>query len=166
MSSFWVPESTPPQVTQIAADAVLLELLDGGVIDTTARYLHRLEEDNELLGTYVDALGLELNKLTDDSDWPRRILRLGAASAYFAYRETGYYQTVTTEAFQIGSQLAALEGVPEAYVRSLVSDPLLESLLSTVKDTVIVGNEDAGVTQVLHIGAGCTRHFLQQAIAA
>lgn len=89
-----------------------------------------------------------------------------------AYRETGYYQELDEDAFEAGAEVAKVIGIPEAYEISCALDPKLSTLLVTVQETPELAEKAAmadmrgGYGQILTMGAGCVRHFLQQKVAA
>lgn len=123
------------------------------------------------LARYVSSLGETLNAASHEGLWPSRALRMGAAFGMAAYHETGYYHEVDSRSLLTGAERALELGVPEAYQISYVLDSHLNSLLDIVQEVPDLrehandSRDQGGYRQVLAIGAGCVRHYLQQAIA-
>jgi hypothetical protein len=169
MTLFWLPETTPPQVSDVAVDTVLSRVLQEGVIATSKAALQTLEADEENLAGYLDRFGFDANAISDEGYWPERVLKIGASLTLLAYRESGYTQTISDERLAVSAALANLEGVPEAYFSSYWQDAGLQSLISSVGDADSFQGplvESAGYHQLLDMGAGCVRFYLQGAVAA
>lgn len=136
----------------------------GAVID---KELARLQENDEPFGAYLDRFGFELNYKRPEGIWPARVLKMGATLAWIAYRASGYTQIIDDDAFSTGTFLAELWGVPDAYTTSYFEDYRLQRLMRLVlhnaPDLQEVGT---GYAQVLTLGAGSTRHYLQPAVLA
>lgn len=73
---------------------------------------------------------------------------------------------VAEEILEAGSQLASEQGIPETYLSSLPQDPKLDYITSAIAEHRDMQDPHGGYQQVLGIGAGCTRYYLQQALAA
>ncbi len=162
----WLPETTPPQVTESARLTVLEQMLELGVGGIEHQGLELLEARHEPLADFLNRLGFQLNAISTEGMWPERVLKIGASLSALAYQESGYTQSVDENAIAFGSMLANIEGVPEAYVMSLYADAGLQELLGAVRETPDFARDQNGYAQVLCIGAGCTRHFMQQSLAA
>lgn len=166
MTDLWLPETTPPQVSESARLTVLERVFQVGVGGMEQQALSLLETQHEPFAEYLNRLGFQLNNISAEGLWPERALKVGAALSALAYQESGYFQTIDEEAFAVGCMVADLESVPEAYVMSLCTDTGLQELLGAVHEAPDFAADRGGYGQVLQIGAGCTRHFMQQAIAA
>src|SRR5581483_5489618 len=121
---------------------------------------------HEPLGEYVDRLGFCLNNLSKEGPWPDRVVKVGSSLALLAYRETGYYNVIDEEAFQLGCLAAVASGVPETFISSARQDEGLQELVEGVLAIPDFTDNEGGYRQVLEIGAACTRHYMQQALAA
>ncbi len=173
MNSLWTPEVEPPQVTQAAEAVILQQTLEHGAVAVAKEGYKLIRTDHEPLVTYLDALGTVLDGQSAEGMWPSRILKLGASISALAYRETGYFHAIDTEALEAGELKARPLGIPEAYAISYVLDPGLQSLTVAVSEVpeftegaVVDRRDSGGFEQVMNIGAGCVRHYLQQAVHA
>ncbi len=166
MAELWIPQQTPPQISEEAQSVVLSLVLEEGITPIANTALLDLQYSEELLGEYLDRLGYDFNKISAEGFWPERVLKIGASLALLAYRETGYLQTINETAFEQANMIAMLEGIPEAYFSSTYADLGLVQLLDNVIEAPELREEDGGYYQMLTIGAGCTRFYMQQAIAA
>ena len=165
MSNLWIPEEVPPQVSPEAYQAVSERLLTDGLDRLYSSGARQLDHDQELIGDYIAELGDELST-TNEIPWRKRVLKIGSAVSLVAYRETGYYQTIDEVALAVGKFVAELDGVPDTYLRSAVEDPVLLEVIDTVLAAPEFSQNSSGFRHALTIGAGCTRHFIQQALAA
>lgn len=166
MTELWLPAVTPPQISEEAHELVIAEVLEKGLIDTSRRAQASLSLEDQALSNYIDKLGHEMSFASPDIPWHKNVLRLGAGLAWRAYRETGYYQAID-EHFATGEILAELDGIPEAYLTSLECDLKLISLIDhSIEDGVEAVLQRVDIKQVLGIGAGCVRFYLQQAVVA
>ncbi len=166
MAELWIPTATPPQLSEEAQTAVLTFVLEEGVTPITKAALRTLQSEQEPLGEYLDRFGFNLNTQSTEGFWPERVLKMGASLTLLAYREMGYLHQIDTTSFEKGSAAALLQGIPEAYISSMYDDVGLVDLINTVVTTPELSNSEGGYEQVLAIGAGCTRFYIQQAIAA
>jgi hypothetical protein len=172
MSDLWIPEYTPPQVTAEAEDAVLGQVLEFGLDRATRSGTEIIESTHEPLAEYLDRFGFALNTLAAEGLWADKVLKTGAAISMLAYRETGYFHEIDDESFDAGAEAAKVLGIPEAYNISFILDANLITLIEAVQDTPKLAESasmpdmQGGYGQVLKLGAGCVRHFLQQSIAA
>jgi hypothetical protein len=172
MSAIWIPETIPPQVTPLAEEALLGRVLEQGIDNITGEGLDVLRSEHVPLAEYLDRLGFTLNGLSTEGFWPDKVLKTAASVSILAYRETGYFQTVDEDIFNAGASIAATTGVPDAYTISCVLDSNLQNLLDTIQETPELievaadRRHQGGYQQVVSIGGGCVRHYLQQALAA
>ena len=169
MSVLWLPETAPPQVSEEAQQTVALRLLTEGIVPISRTALSALETTHEPLATYIDRFGFDLNRFSMEGHWPERVLKIGASVGMLAYRETGYFQTVDEDAFALGAAQAIRDGIPEAYLSSRCQDQNLQALMSIVADAhelVEPASDSGGYQQILDIGAGCVRYYMQQSLAA
>lgn len=166
MHNFWVPEITPPQLSREAYENMSLKVLEHGIHDVAHKGLADLQTQHEPFAEYLDRLGFALNNISTEGLWPERTLKIGAAIALLGYQESGYFHLVDQTALEIGTLIAELEGIPEAFSMSFALDGNLVELLDTTHDAPDFKADQGGYAQVLRIGAGCTRHYMQQAIAA
>ena len=166
MSDIWTPGYNPPQVSYEATLAMLEELVEDGYTPLVARGQELLHSAQESLGEYIDRLGFQLNGLSDAGPWPDIMVKIGSAIAMCAYRETGYFQIVDEEIFNVGCLLATIDGIPDTFFTSAQADKSLQTLLGNVLSLPDFRDEEGGFQQIMTIGAGCTRYFMQQALAA
>ena len=166
MTFLWTPEHDAPQLSETAKTTVEVLMLEHGVVEVGRFYFSRLDSDHEAFAEYLDRFGDALNNLAPESLWPERTLKTGAVIAMLAYQQAGYLQTIDDQAIAIGEIAADIEGIPDAYSVRLHADPLLVELMGTAQNSRDFKVDEGGYAQVLDIGAGCTRHYLQQAIAA
>jgi hypothetical protein len=163
LENLWLPEQTPPQIKPEVTDAILDRILGEG--------LTRVYQDS--LPAFRDTQALlreQLGKVeSNDPEDIRPILavRAGTVITVLAYLESGYDQTVDGEAWEIGNMDAELEGVPEAFIKSVFLDNELQRLLDVIPETREFqdGAEKYDYPALLHIAAGSVRHYLQYAIA-
>jgi hypothetical protein len=166
----WTPENTQPQITEEAHDETLALLLAEGLDTITRDGLAILEADHEPLAEYLDRLSFELNHASTEGFWPERVVKFGAAVSIIAYRASGYFQLIDENDFIQGSQVAIRNGIPESYIISAISDSKLTGLVETLQETSLLSEgrldsrDQGGYAQVTSIGAGCVRHYLQQAV--
>ena len=167
MTDIWVPEIGPPQVSGDAEVIVLNRILEEGVTFVSGQEIDRLQEEHEPLAAYLDELGFDLNRLSEEGFWPERTLKIGAALSMLAYRETGYFQLIDTDHFELGKFVADLYGIPEAYASSFLEDSGLKALIDAITGAPDFKHDDGGgYAQVLSIGAGCVRHYMKHSLAA
>ena len=166
MSNLWLPEATPPQVSDEARLTVLERVLAVGIGETERQGLALIQAKHEPLAVYLDRFGFSLNNVSAEGLWPERVLKIGASLSALAYQESGYFQTVDDEALAVGTMIAEIDGIPDVYELSLCTDGGLLELVDAVHDAPDFATDQGGYAQILYIGAGCTRHFMQQAIAA
>lgn len=166
----WLPEHTPPQVTEEAKEQVSQQLLEHGLSVVAEEALHALQTDCDPLAAYLDELGFTLNQVSAEGLWASRLLNIGAAITFFAYREADYFPPINKLTIELGQMTAKAEGIPEAYVTSLHSDYALMDLLQTISESYVfredtlLTTDQGGFRQVLDLGAGCTRFYMQQAL--
>ncbi len=104
---------------------------------------------------------------------PARVLRISSIIASLAYVKSGYDKikedgVLMNDALLIASEDAEFEGIPDAYLQSFAADRELQ-LLTEVMVTapeMQVYIEDDRYQQLAAVAAGCTRHYLQYAVAA
>lgn len=167
MSNIWRPELQPPLATDDAIQTVMDNVMSEGVFAVTNAVYARLQSEDEPFGEYLDRFGYGLNQVSAEGLWPERILKMGAALAKVAYVKSGYYQVIDSDVFDSGTFLAELWGVPDAYQTSFIEDPGLQKLIRMVLEKAPdLQNEDRGYEQIIEIGAGSTRHYLQPAVLA
>lgn len=165
MAELWIPEQQPPQVSEAAAATVAVQLLDEGLAATSNAGLDRLQTTQDAFGGYLDRFGFDLNQRFTEGLWPERVLKIGASLAFLAYRETGYFQDIDNDAFQLRQALAELEGIPAAYISSLFADEQLLSVIDTAQAAPDLQAPDpSAYRQVFGLGAGCMRYYLQAAV--
>lgn len=169
----WTPDiASPPQLSEDAERSITLQVFERGVMPVANQALELLQNEDEAYADYLDRFGFELNRISSEGFWPERVLKVGAALTLLAYREASYVPVIDEETVNIGNTLAQLDGIPEAYLTALALDQTLGNLTGTILDAPDfsergMGNvATGGYRQVLEIGAGCTRHYVQQAIAA
>lgn len=169
----WTPDlAAPPQLSEEAERTVTLKVLEHGVIPVANHALEQLQNEDQAYADYLDRFGFTLNQLSTEGFWPERMLKIGAALTLLAYREASYVPTIDEEAVTIGNMLAQLDGIPEAYLTALTLDQKLNNLTGAIieapdfSERGMGSTDTGGYRQVLEIGAGCTRHYVQQAIAA
>ncbi|HSH55797.1 MAG TPA: hypothetical protein VK983_03155 [Candidatus Limnocylindrales bacterium] len=172
MNTLWVPEKTPPQVTESAEQTLLLTAFDVGIFEMAEQGTEILHTEQEPLASYIDRFGFALNKYyEDEASWAGKVLKVGASIGVLAYRDSGFYEVIDDACIESGTMLAKETGIPEAYAIQPLLDPHLASLLETIQETPLLGeynvdpSQRGGYAQVLTIGAGCVRHYLQQALA-
>lgn len=167
MSVFWLPEATPPQLSDESVTTIETRILEDGIAEACKPGLQRLENSTAGFATYLDQLGFNLNDLSDEGLWPARVLKIGASLTWAAYREAGYSQPIDDESLAISHAIAGLEGVPDAYFSSLWQDQRLLSLIETVSEAQLFNTYSyGGYRQMLDMGAGCVRFYMQGALAA
>lgn len=145
-----------------------------------------LSREDEPLGEYVGQLGNALDTSSTDGlhvlipkskyagseiegYWAQGVLKMGSAIALSAYRETGYHEVVDEQVLQTGVLFAELGGIPHSYAVSSQEDAGLVSLVEVLVEAdelreAAVGPQADVLRNILFIGAGCTRHYLQQAV--
>lgn len=167
MNAIWTPELTPPQLTDEAVRLLCLQIEEEGVQEVATRALVTLQNEDEALAVCLDEFGMALNASTPEGIWPAKILMAGAALARQAYREAGFIDTVDENAVGLGRMIAEVSGIPDTYVMSVHEDTrLLDMTMQTAQlpafddSHKLVANRGR-YTQVLGLGAGFTRHYLQ-----
>lgn len=166
MSELWVPAMEPPQIDEDAKNAMLSRLRERGVIKVASVAVTDIRDDHKPYDRHLDRWGRELNGLSEEGIWPLDALKMGAALALAAYREAGYYQTIDDTAVEIGDFVAEMQGVPDIYIMSLNEDLRLQAVIAAASRAPEFLDDEGGMVQVLGLGAGSARHYLQQAIAA
>lgn len=167
MELLWSPLRNQPQVSPAVETELVSEIAHGGITDVTVEGLKILRRHQGLLLDYLESMGLILNNLTHECGWPSHTLRIGSAVAMYAYYETGYEHNVESEAVNMGYLAAQIEGIPKAYFSSLGRDDKLAKIMeATTKSSTFDAPDSDGYKQVLDIGAGCVRFFMEQALAA
>lgn len=164
----WTPDILPPQITPEAKLAVLEQVTGAGISATTGEKIPELQEEQEALALYLDQFGFDLNQRSTEGIWPERALKIGATVAFLAYKESGYTLALDKQTFEMYSMLAELEGIPEAYLTSMHYDFELLDLTLALRASKELETPDRcdGYGQIIGIGAGCRRYYLQQAMAA
>lgn len=166
MSSLWVPEMKEPLLTEEVEFAMFEKIAADGLMQVASQGFYLIQEEHTPLGTYLDAFGEQLTLLSDEGDWPARALKIGASLTALAYRERGFYQEIDETAITTGALLADIGGIPETFITSTVTDPILLDFNTEVTRMDRLRDVSGGLTQVYNIGAGITRHYMQQVIAA
>ncbi len=163
MENLWIPEQKPPQIKPEVTDAILDRILGEGLTKVYQDTLPVFRDTQALLREQLK--GVKTEGLEDK----RPILAVRAATVLtvFAYQESGYDQEVDGEAWYLGNMDAELEGVPEAFIKSVYLDNELQRLLEVIPETPEFhdGAEKYDYPQLLKIGGGSVRHYLQYAIA-
>ena len=163
----WAPEtSKPPLLKEKAEQNVLRRIGTEGLTPVTTDGFDLIRLVHQPLGTYLNGLGRELNKLSEEGPWPARALKVGACLAIVAYYHSGYDQHIDEDALAAGSLLAELGGIPDTFTVSASLDPVLIDFNRQVTSVDALNDGGAGFAQVVGIGSGAVRHYLQQAIAA
>ncbi len=164
----WLPGQEPPQLNPEATEAILVDVLEKGIDTFTSEGRDEIERHHIALAEYLDLLSNSLVAVTEGEKWPDRMLRIGAATAILGYQKAGIDSEIDDQAIERGTMFAEFEGVPDAYVSCLYLDARLAELRSTLLTIPDLQNPelDEPYSRVMDIGAGCTRFFLQQAIAA
>jgi hypothetical protein len=186
MSVIWTPRIQTPQLGAEAKATTLDRVLGDGVLKTGIASWEELLQRDEPLADCVEALGRHLGK-TDAAGlsinippeyheivdihgfWAQGVLKMAAGITMLAYREAGYVAPVDGQAIETGALFAEVTGIPEAYGVSSHEDATLLNMVDTLSavpmlEDVVVGPDRDKVQTTLHIGAGCTRHYLQQAL--
>jgi hypothetical protein len=164
---FWIPETNKPPLIEEDAEKVLIERIQKeGIVPVSTDGFELIRLVHQPLGRYLNGMGRELNSLSAEGPWPARALKLGACLTMLAYYHSGYEQHVDEDAVAAGSLLAELGGIPETFAVSVSLDPLLVDFNRQVLSDTALRDEEGGFTQVVSIGSGVVRHYLQQAIAA
>lgn len=186
MNSIWTPGIKTPQLEESARLTTLERARSNGVIPEAIKAWERLQSRDTPLGTYVEELGKVVNSKVGHTNinvpphvdtsgslrgyWAQGLLKSAAGMALSAYREAGYVPAIDDGVVSTGSLFAEIGGIPDTYGVSSFDDPELVALVDTLseeaglRDSVVETNSQA-VKTILYIGAGCTRHFLQQALA-
>lgn len=172
-SDLWTPGfGVPPQVTPDAQISLLNRVIEEGIQPMVDDGLRILREESEPYAEYIDRFGFTLNQLSAEGFWPDKALKIGASLGMLAYRESGYFEAVDDDAFLVASERAKTVGIPEAYTISLIWDGSLINVLDglreapDISETAIDVRHWGGQRQIIEMGAGCTRHYLQQALVA
>lgn len=167
MSELWVPTMEPPQIDEDTEREMISRLAELGITGVTDPALPSLRWEHRPFGRYINRWGRNLNELSEEGIWPKQILKRGAALALAAYREAGYFQIIDEDAFEIGALKMVMYGTTETFEISLSEDPRLQEVVAAATDTPeLWEDKGGGMGQVLAIGAGSARYYLQQAIAA
>ncbi len=164
MDTLWTPEAAPPQVDSKVTDKLMSRLLDQGLTKVFQDGVELFKDTQPLLRNQIKRVTVD--GLEDAR--PIIAMRAGAVLANYAYVESGYDQTVDSDAIVVGAMEAELEGVPTIYLASWHNDQELQRLVDTLLDTPELqdGADTYDYSKLLHIGAGCVRHYMRFAIAA
>jgi hypothetical protein len=161
----WLPFGSPPKVKPEDGKAVVRRVSELGEYEVIRDGLHRLEVHQSPIMGYLDRLGFELNKLSEEGFWPERSLRFGAVIAYLSYLESGYYQEIDDDMFSLGFELALMDGIPDSYTSSYYADNTLQHTLEEVRVACNMPSGE-GIDQISSMGAGVMRFYMQHALAA
>lgn len=163
MSELWTPVDRPPQLSEEALGTVSSRLLTKGVWKTSVSANALLKDSEQLLANHLVDLGNELNPDPSDS-WHIKLIGVGASLTWLGYRETGYYHNIDA-AFEDARTLAALDGVPSAYISSIGSDDFMFTLIDIASEAKEFKDlNQRRLKEAMVIGAGCVRFFFEQAI--
>ncbi len=166
MSELLIPDTKPPQLSEYARDVVIQKISEKGLINTSLSAREAFSSKYQKLSDYIDILGIEMSFKSKDLHWHKDAIRIGAGLAWYAYYETGFFQNIDTH-FDSAETLAKRDGVPETYLSSLVCDQKLTSLINvSIQKGPEMALQRSDIRQVLDIGAGCVRFYLQQAVIA
>jgi hypothetical protein len=169
MNTLWTPENLPPQLSETAT-VEFQTLLQHDVAPVLNRAFVELEEENEPFATFLDEFGFNLNQASSEGIWPERALKTGAAVTLLAYRQEGITNAVDERAIELGRFVAELHGVPTTYLERALEDSQLQKLTTALSknplydESKLIPENQGGYLQVLELGSGCARHYLQQAI--
>ncbi|HSH18017.1 MAG TPA: hypothetical protein VK978_01400 [Candidatus Saccharimonadales bacterium] len=169
MNGIWTPEYNPPQINETALTTVRL-LLDEDYAGTINDATTDLDTRHDAFGSFLDQFGFALNKASEEGIWPAKTLKAAAAVTLLAYREAGIFTVIDEKAVKMGRFTAELYGIPDTYVVSMHDDKGLMRITDAVQekpafnDSHLAAQHTGGYGQVLQLGSGCARHYLQQAI--
>lgn len=155
-----------PRVSQDARANLSLLMGEKGVPAIVATGREIIRTKHAPLAGYIIRLGQRYNTLSTEGPWPLAALKMGASLSIVAYQDSGYSQEVDECAIEFGTLLAELDGIPDAYLLSLNADSGLSDVPAEVIEIDHIRDKGGGIVQMLGIGAGCARHYLQQAITA
>lgn len=162
MRDFWLPEHNEPRLTLAAERMVVDRIMGEGVGPVSQTALDRLQNDNEPLGAYLDELGFDLNRQSDEGFWPERVLKIGASLTRLAYHESGYPGQMDEGTLGLSIELAQFDGIPRAYLTSVFDDFVLKRLMGDVfLAPDFRAPEDTGYLSALDLGAGCVRYHMR-----
>lgn len=169
MSLLWIPERSEPQVTKEAREALTAEFKEAGsivpLIKTGREVINN--EEHQAFRSYIDELGFDLNCRSLEGAWPHRALKSGGSIAMHAYRKAGYQQNIGEFALTTGQFAAEIDGIPEAYFSSLNEDFNLTAIMMMVLESDDLRAPDpSGYYEVMGIGAGCVRFYMEKELAA
>lgn len=172
MADLFLPEATPPLVTPEAKDEVSTEILTLGIVGLWEEAVVDFYERQPILFHHIlegcNFLDAEGNSINDDR--PDRVFRTGAVIAERAYVKSGFDLSVDNpDKFDIAFWEAEWTGIPDAYLVKGIADTALQDLLAVMLDVPQMqdgAEEYGGYEQILGIGAGFTRHYLQHELAA
>lgn len=161
----WLPEEQPPLLDPEVAGELTKEIREAGVLAIAAGVESEFDTTQSRVRAYLDEFGFELNGFAY-AHWPARVLEVAAALTYLGYKRSG--QVVATEGtFDLSREIANIQGVPDAYAVSAVSDPALYTVVTEAfTDPRLKEVEGDGYLQIAGIGAGCMRFYLQEALLA
>ena len=164
--ALWIPEATPPQLTQEVAKDLQKQIREFEAIEVALGAANQLESNQQKINTYLDELGFDLNSLLDNETWPAWALRLGATLAYLGYEHSNQ-TTVVDQTFDLSREIAEIQGVPEAYVANMHNDQGLMAVINAaLEDRRIKAVDKPGLLQISGVGAGCVRFYMQEALLA
>lgn len=168
MNSIWLPEKEPPLVDGDAITKIMDRVLERGLVAIAYRELSVLKKESKAFNAFVKNFGTKLNELSTEGPWPDRAFKMGVALARVAYSESGYYQVIDGDAVDSGNFLAELWGEPDIYQTRYHEDESLRILVQAAIDNApdLVPDPELGYSQIITIGAGATRHYLQPAVLA
>jgi hypothetical protein len=162
--NIWTPEHIPPQLAEETVEKVGDLLLEKGLTRVYGDVLPVFQLQYPLLREYF--LQMRLEGFEDHR--PVQVLRTAAVITSFAYLQSGYDQPIDERVLVQGQLEADLEGVPDAYLASVLSDANLRRLMDILTDAPELqdGADQYDYAPILELGAGCVRHFFKQAVAA
>lgn len=168
MTDIIIPRHNPPQVATAVREKLANDMLAHGLWNLWDTALPVFSIKHRDLKDFVASFVFEQSGTLIEDERPRRAFRVGAVVAGLAYLQSGFDQNVEGDVFSLANLDAKLEGIPDVFVLSYAVDPELQNLVSLMLDTPEMqdGAELGSYEQILAIGAGCTRHYLQYAVAA
>jgi hypothetical protein len=165
MSLLWVPEQTPPQLSDDVRTEIARQIQEDGIVLTAAAGLAQLQDTQAPLAHYVDEYIFD-HAGKDAQASSRTLMSVGASLAFLGYMESGFNKVVDPTTLEMTKSIAELGGIPESYVCSAQEDATLKALLDdALALTRIVGFKDVHSQGAAELGAGCVRFFLQQVAA-
>lgn len=168
MPDFILPNPSPPHISETAKDRFVDTIFNHGLTSLYELALPAFRNTHPDLTDYIMNFKPNQSSALIEYDMPIRVFRTAAVITGFAYADSGYETSVSGDIFVTASLEAEFDGIPETYIEKYMFDQKLHGLMDLLLDAPEMqdGKELWDFDQIAHIGAGCTRHFLQYALAA